>query len=104
MAKDVAASSPRPTAVIAFTDYTAAGLIAGLIDLGLRVPDDVSVLAVGEQPFDRMLRPALSTLAPQFEKMGELATRTLLAMIDGQAGESAAVPPSLIMRDTVRQI
>ena len=104
MAAQVAAAVPRPTAVITFTDYTAAGLVSGLFDLGLRVPDDISVLAVGEQPFDRMLRPALSTLAPQFDKIGEVATQTLLQMIDGKPGESTAVAPSLIMRDSVREL
>ncbi|MEA2711083.1 MAG: LacI family transcriptional regulator [Phycisphaerales bacterium] len=100
-----AGNTRRPTAAITFSDFTAAGLVAGLLDAGIKVPDQVSVLGVGDQPFARMLRPALSTLAPPFERMGELATQTLLKMIDGGgAGESAAIPPSLVMRDTVRAI
>jgi DNA-binding LacI/PurR family transcriptional regulator len=100
----IAGASPRPTALIAFSDYTAAGLIAGLADAGVSVPADISILGVGEQTFDRMLRPALSTLSPPCEKMGELATQTLLKMIAGGEGESAALPPVLIMRDSVREL
>jgi len=100
----VAQAAPMPTAVIAFADYTAAGLIAALREAGVRVPHDVSVLGIGEQPFARMLRPALSTLAPPFDQLGELATHTLLKMIDGGDGESATMPPALVMRDTVRAI
>jgi LacI family transcriptional regulator len=104
LASLVAKTSPRPTALICFSDYTAAGMIAGLSDAGVTIPGQVSVLGVGEQPFDRMLRPALSTLAPPFEKMGELATQTLLKMIDGGEGQSAALPPALIMRDSLREL
>jgi LacI family transcriptional regulator len=96
--------SSRPTAVVAFSDYSGAGLIAGLTDAGVNVPGDVSVIAVGEQPFARMLRPALSTLAPPFERMGELATQTILSMIDGNEGVSVALPAAIVMRSSVREI
>jgi LacI family transcriptional regulator len=101
VASQVAAAAERPSAVIAFSNYGAAGLMAGLADAGLSVPRDISVLAVGEQPFDRMLRPALSTLSPQFEKMGEIATRTLLSMIEGGEARSTTLAPTLTMRDSV---
>ena len=94
----------RPTAIIAFSDFTAAGLIAGLADAGIALPQQMSIIAVGDQPFGRMLRPALTTLSPQFERMGELATQTLLKMIDGGEGASAAVLPSLVMRDSIAEL
>ncbi len=104
-ARVIAAASPMPTAVIAFADYTAAGLIAGFREAGVRVPEQISVLGIGDQAFGRMLCPALSTLAPAFDRLGELATQTLLSMIlDGAPGASAAIPPTLVMRDTVRAI
>jgi LacI family transcriptional regulator len=103
-ARAIAECDPRPTAVIAFADYAAAGLIAGLKDIGLAVPEDISVLGVGDQPFGRMLCPALSTLAPAFDRLGELATQTLLDMVDGAPGQSAAIPPSLLMRNSVRAV
>ena len=105
LGRQVASSKTnRPTAIIAFSDFTAAGLIAGLGDAGLAVPQQVSILAIGDQPFGRMLRPALTTLSPQFERMGELATQTLLTMIDGGEGASAAVLPSLVMRDSIAEL
>ena len=104
LARALLAASPRPTAVVAFVDYMAAGLIAGLRDAGVKVPEQMSVLGIGDQPFGRMLCPALSTLAPAFEQLGELATQTLLNMIDGNPGESAQIPPSLVERATLRAI
>jgi DNA-binding LacI/PurR family transcriptional regulator len=103
-ARQIASATPRPTAVICFADYGAAGLIAGFREAGVSVPGDISVLGNGDQPFGRMLCPALSTLAPAFDRLGELATQTLLKMIDGLPGQSATLPPSLLMRDSVRAI
>jgi LacI family transcriptional regulator len=104
LSPQLAAGSPRPTAVITFSDYTAAGLITGLAAAGVNVPRDVSILGVGDQPFDRMLRPALSTLAPQYDKMGEVATNLLLDMIEGRESKSIVIAPKLAMRASVLEL
>jgi LacI family transcriptional regulator len=103
-AAKVAKATPRPTALLAFSDFTAAGLMAGLAHASVSVPGDVSILGIDDQPFSRMLRPALSTLAPPFERMGELATQTLLKMIDGGKGASTSLPPALVMRDSISEL
>lgn len=94
----------RPTAVVAFSDHSGAGLMAGLADAGVSVPREVCVIAFGDRPFARMLRPALTTLAPPLERMGELATETVLAMIDGKEAASTALPAKLAMRQSVRSL
>ena len=91
---------PLPTAIVTYSDYEAAGLLAGFTEAGVRVPEQVSLLGYGDHPFGRMARPAISTLAPAYEQMGELATRTLLKMIEGEPGESAALPPTLVTRQS----
>jgi LacI family transcriptional regulator len=98
---DAAPREPLPTAIVTYSDYEAAGLLAGFSEAGVRVPEQVSIVGFGDSPFSRMVRPALSTLAPAYEQMGEVATRTLLSMIDGEAGESAALPPTLLTRQSV---
>ncbi len=101
---EVAKAASRPTAVLAFSPYAAAGLMTGLIEQGLRVPDDVSVICSGEQPFARMMRPPLSTLEGPFEKMATAATEMLLKMIEGGEGASIAIPQILCLRDSVREL
>ena len=100
----IAHASPRPTAVIGFSEYAAAGVMAGLAEQGLRVPQEVSVVGGGEQPFARMIRPALTTMASPYEKMGEVATETLLKLIEGGEGASVSLLPSLNMRDSTREL
>ena len=90
--------------MVTFSDFTGAGLLAGFAELGVNVPGEISVFATGEQPFTRMLRPALTTLSPPFEQIAEVATTTLLQMIEGGPGASAALMPKVSMRDSVREI
>jgi DNA-binding LacI/PurR family transcriptional regulator len=91
----------RPTAITTYSDYTAAGVATGLEDLGLRLPDDMSIIGLGDQTFARMIRPGLTTIAPQYEQIGTVATQMLLKMIDGEEAASVAVPPTLISRQSV---
>ncbi|MFE9955312.1 substrate-binding domain-containing protein [Micromonospora sp. NPDC005299] len=51
------------TAVLAYNDLMAIGLIEGLDALGLRVPQDVSVVGVDDIALDRLTRPKLTTVA-----------------------------------------
>jgi LacI family transcriptional regulator len=103
MAAEIAHANPRPTAVIGYSEYAAAALLAGFSELGIRVPDEISIVAGGEQPFTRMLRPALTALAAPYEQMAEIATRMLLDLIDGREVSSVSLPATMIPRDSVRE-
>jgi DNA-binding LacI/PurR family transcriptional regulator len=96
-------ASTRPTAIITFNDFLAAGLLKGFAESDISVPKDISLLAVGDQPFGRMLSPALTTYTPPFEKMAEVATETLLKLIEGQTDVPpiVALPMTLKERDSV---
>src|SRR5439155_26150455 len=95
---------PRPPACIFLSDYIRAGLMQGLPILGFSIPGDIPLPPVGVQPFAEMRRPPLTMLAPPFEQMGELATRTVLKMVEGGEGQPAALPPVLVSRQSVREI
>ena len=61
--RDWLVSLPKPAAVMAERDYRAAQVIAACRDGGLRVPDDVAVLGVDDDPlFARNTRPSLSSV------------------------------------------
>jgi DNA-binding LacI/PurR family transcriptional regulator len=90
-----AAPAQRPTAVTCMSDHLAAGVMGGLADGGVDVPGEVSVLGLGDLPFARMLRPPLSTIAPQFDRMAEQATQTLLRLMEANArGVAPDAPPA----------
>ncbi|MFA5884268.1 MAG: LacI family DNA-binding transcriptional regulator, partial [Acidimicrobiia bacterium] len=74
------------TAVIAFSDTQAAGVVACLAEKGRRVPDDVSVIGSNDIPIAAMYNPALTTMRTPLEAMGRAAVSLLLDTVDGAAG------------------
>ena len=85
----------RPTsAVIAFDDAVAMEFILFLIDNGVRVPRDVSVVGVDNVPTSRLFTPSLSTVdVPRYET-GRLAASALIGQIL-HTGASDAAPVSV---------
>jgi DNA-binding LacI/PurR family transcriptional regulator len=80
----------RPTAVIAQSDLLAVGVIRAALELGLRVPEDVSVAGFDGIRLEGIAPHDLTTMRqPSFAK-GRAAARGVLALIDGEEGEPAA--------------
>ncbi|GAA4267280.1 LacI family DNA-binding transcriptional regulator [Frondihabitans peucedani] len=89
----------RHTAAVCFNDLVALGLLSGLAELGVRVPDDVSVTGFDDIPFARYTTPPLTTASVPVEELGEEAWRRLRAMIAGDApAPDARFRPSLEVR------
>ena len=74
----------RPTAIFAFNDQMAIGVFRAAAKLGLRIPDDLSVVGFDNQELiAEELRPQLTTLQlPHFE-MGRRATTRLIDLLLG---------------------
>ncbi|MBE1486596.1 LacI family transcriptional regulator [Plantactinospora soyae] len=66
------------TAVLAYNDLMAIGLIEGLDTLGLRVPQDVSVVGIDDIALSRLTRPKLTTVATPTAAAGRTAVDMLL--------------------------
>ncbi|PJM72383.1 hypothetical protein CS006_09590 [Bifidobacterium primatium] len=77
---DVAAFAGRPTGVIAYNDAIAAGMMAWLSQNGVRVPDDVSVIAFDDSPISTVVRPQLTTVTIPRAQIGAVGVRALLRM------------------------
>ncbi|MBR2837612.1 MAG: substrate-binding domain-containing protein [Kiritimatiellae bacterium] len=74
----------KPSAVFASNDYCAAIVLKACMKGGLRVPDDMSVLGVDDDPvFCIHTRPTLSSLRPDFEEEGFVAARALANLMAG---------------------
>jgi LacI family repressor for deo operon, udp, cdd, tsx, nupC, and nupG len=89
------------TAVIAYNDLLAIGLIRGLQRLGVRVPDDVSVIGFDDILISRLVTPELTTVAAPLRKMGETAVQNLIGYIGGATSRTEApvvLPTRLVVR------
>src|SRR5215471_19325704 len=76
-------SGARPTAIFAANDLAAVGALTCLHERGLRVPEDVSVVAFDDVPVARDVTPALTTIRVPMVEMGRQSMR--LALRDPQA-------------------
>ncbi|MBU5422989.1 LacI family DNA-binding transcriptional regulator [Cellulomonas hominis] len=93
---------PDVTAVFAGSDEMAFGLIRALLDLGRRVPEDVSVVAMDDIALAQYCSPPLTTVRQPFQDMGRLAVEHVLALIDDPDAvrESVLVTPELVTRSS----
>lgn len=89
-----AAAQPRPLAVFCTDDFLARHLVRRCLLAGLRVPQDVAVLGVGDSPIDSVLAGVpLSSVRLPAERIGELAFRQIEALLArrGSAGDSTEI-------------
>jgi DNA-binding LacI/PurR family transcriptional regulator len=92
-----------PDAIFCFNDHLALGVIRALYDAGLRVPGDVAVMGFDDIEDGRFMIPSLTTIAPDKQRIGELAVSLLLGRINGtKAGppERMEVECKLIVRES----
>lgn len=73
---------PFPDAVICYNDLAAIGLIGALKDLGVSVPDDVSVAAFGNHPLAAHLTPSLTLMDVPSQQLGERAAQLLIDLLE----------------------
>jgi LacI family transcriptional regulator len=76
--------SCRPTALFASNDAQALGAIEAARTLGMRVPEDVSVVGFDDMPAAQWSAPPLTTVRQPFAEMGRVAMRRLLRIIAGE--------------------
>lgn len=79
----VASMSPRPTAVIAYDDMVAVGVIRAVHAAGLRVPEDISVIGFDDVSVAAFVEPPLTTVHQQMPELGSLAVDMIFAALDG---------------------
>lgn len=93
----------RPGAVVCDDDVVAAGLYHAAADLGLRIPDDLSVVGIDNILAAALLAPALTTVDLPGELLGAAGVDLLAALI---AGEAPAAPEplatTLVLRGSTR--
>jgi LacI family transcriptional regulator len=78
----------RPTAIFAACDYQAFGVIEAARILGLRVPEDLSVVGFDDVAISRWAAPALTTVHQPLVTMGRVACQTVLGIAAGERPES----------------
>ena len=83
-ARELLARPDRPTAIVSYNDRMAWGVYTAAAELGLSIPDDLSIVGFDDQaPIPESLFPRLTTVALPHYEMGAWAVETLLSLIEG---------------------
>jgi LacI family transcriptional regulator len=100
MSKRILGVKARPDGIIAYSDYLAAGLIAGLRESGVGIPEEIAVVGFDNRELAAFTNPGLTTIAQPNFKAGELAAEMLLDKISKPRKRTLAigVPMSLKIR------
>ncbi|WP_194164974.1 LacI family DNA-binding transcriptional regulator [Pseudactinotalea sp. HY158] len=86
------------TAVFAANDLLALGLMRRFNEVGLRVPEDVSVVGYDDISGADYYQPPLTTVRQPFDAVGHKAIDVLLAAIDGSMSTQSLIHPRLVVR------
>ena len=92
----------RPTAVFAQNDHIAVGVIRAAKELGLHVPEQLSVIGIDDVPLASFFMPSLTTMRQDFAAMGQEAVKLLLRAIRQPAApkQNHVLPAELILRES----
>lgn len=92
------------TAAIVTDDEAAVGLLNGLEDLNVVVPEDFEVISSNNSKLTKMTRPALSTIAPPLYDIGAVAMRLLTKIMNKEEVQETEItlPYKIDLRGTTK--
>ncbi|SEG28715.1 HTH-type transcriptional repressor PurR [Vibrio hangzhouensis] len=105
-ANRIAAMEDRPTAIFCFNDTMALGLMSRLQQLGVNVPEDISVIGYDNIELAEYFSPPLTTIHQPKRRVGKNAFEILLERIKDKGHEKRIfeMHPEVVERDSVKKI
>ncbi|CDM60954.1 LacI family transcriptional regulator (plasmid) [Rhizobium favelukesii] len=98
-------SADRPSAIFSANNLMVIGVMKAIRDIGLKCPDDISVVSFDDFPWADVFQPHLTTIAQPVQTIGEQAAQLIIDRLSGKGTE----PPRrlmlqgrLIIRDSCR--
>ena len=95
----------RPTAIYALSNTILLGALKAVREAGLRVPEDISLIAFDNSIYMDYMTPSISRISQPTEEMGKLATKLLFESITSgsRCSTQLELAPELISRNSVGQ-
>ena len=91
---------PRPDGVFCFNDATAIGAIKAIFEAGLRVPQDIAIVGVGNAWNSALLRVPLTTIDQNSAAIGSEAAQLAFRLL-GHKGETMMAPETILVAPTL---
>ena len=96
----------RPTAVIAMNDLIALGMMSGFQNMGVKIPDDISVVGFDDMLLASFSSPALTSVRQPLSKFAETAVDTVCARLadPARAATTISLDPVIISRASTAKL
>jgi LacI family transcriptional regulator len=104
-ARRLLALDPPPDGIFGYNDPTAAGAMKAVLEAGIRVPEEIRVIGVGNVHYSDLLRVPLSTIDQGSASIGRQAADILIKTITAKRKKPAKtilIEPTLIARESTR--
>ena len=98
---------PLPTAICCANDLIALGILSSFNELGIRVPEDISLTGMDNIDFTNVSRPRLTTATNDSIEFGKSVINLLFDRIEGKylgSPREIIIPRILVTRDSVKKI
>jgi LacI family transcriptional regulator len=96
-----------PTAIFAFSNLISLGVLRALSEMGLHIPEDISLVSFDDQPYSAFLASPMTTVEQMKEEIARIAVNVLLENIrtgDNNKKINIMLKPKLIIRNSVKTI
>lgn len=103
--KELMSKKVRPTALFIANDSLATGCYRAAFEMGLSIPDDVSIIGFNDIPSSEYMTPPLTTVRLNTHYMSQMAIKFLIQIIEKEIDHplQIIIPNELIVRDSVKK-
>ncbi|HCG8598657.1 TPA: substrate-binding domain-containing protein [Vibrio parahaemolyticus] len=102
--KKMAERGTLPSSIFVSNDMMAMGVINAANELGIKVPDDLSIIGYDDIHIAKFTSPSLTTIHQPKYRLGQAAVETLVRRLDDKSNEAQVVQlePTLVVRNSVK--
>lgn len=93
--REIIQMSDRPDAVIAGSDEVAAGMVMEALDKGVRIPEDIAIMGVDDQPIASILQVPITTIRQPVQTEGEYAAKEMIRKLTDGAEDAKRIELNL---------
>ncbi len=98
-------SRPNISAIFAFNDLQAFGVMHYAKDHGLRIPQDISLVGFDDTYFSSLTEPTLTSIKQPIKELAQEASKMIMGIIQGlDCPKNVKLETQIIQRNSVRQI
>ncbi|MFD1739843.1 LacI family DNA-binding transcriptional regulator [Bacillus salitolerans] len=103
--KELLALTDPPTALVVTDDIMALGVLNTLAEMGISVPDDISVVSFNNSMFSEVSRPPLTSVNINIFDLGCTAAKYVIEQIENPSGhvKRVIVPHKLVKRQSCKE-